>query len=93
MRCTIHQFQSGCLLAKINGKRAKGSQQKKYMDCLVESFSGQYKVAELVHLSKDRLKWRFMIASVTRQSPWIESTEQALQNYLKKLLENKSLKN
>ena len=49
-------MESECLLAKINGKRAKGRQWKKCMDCVIESFSGQYIVAELVHLSKDRLK-------------------------------------
>ena len=58
-------LESDCLLARINGRRAKGRQWKKYMDCLLESFSGQYKVAELVHLSKDRQKWRFMIANIT----------------------------
>ena len=49
-------MESECLLTKINGKRAKGRQWKKCMDCVIESFSGQYIVAELVHLSKDRLK-------------------------------------
>ena len=58
-------LESDCLLARINERRAKGRQRKKLMDCLLESFSGWYKVAELVHLAKDRQKWRFMIANVT----------------------------
>ena len=58
-------LESDCLLARINGKRAKGRQRKKFMDCLLESFSGPHIVAELVHLAQDRQKWRFMIANVT----------------------------
>ena len=58
-------LESDCLLTMINGRRAKGRQRKKFMDCLMESFSGWYKVAELMHLAKDRQKWRFMIANVT----------------------------
>ena len=34
-------LESECLLAKINVKKAKRKQRKKYMDCLIESFSGQ----------------------------------------------------
>ena len=56
-------LESGCLLAKINGSRAKGRQKKKYMDCLTESLGGRYKAAEVAHLAEDRLKWRFMIAN------------------------------
>ena len=63
-------LESDCLLARINGKRSKGRQWQKYMDCLIENVSGQYKVAELVHLSKDRLKWGFMITNVPWQAPW-----------------------
>ena len=58
-------LKSECLLAMINGKRAKGRQRKKYMDCFIESVSEQYKVAKLVYLLKDRLNWTFMIANVT----------------------------
>ena len=58
-------LESDRLLAKINGRMAEGRQRKKYMDCLQESVSGRYKVAELAHLSKDRQKWRFMIANIT----------------------------
>ena len=58
-------LESERLMANINGKREKGRQRKKYKDCLVESCIGQHRVAELVHLSKDRLKWRFTIATVT----------------------------
>ena len=58
-------LESDCLLARINGRRAKGRQWKKFMDCSIESFRGRYKVVELVHLAKDRQKWRFMIANVT----------------------------
>ena len=56
---------SDSLLTMINGRRAKGRQRKIFMDCLIESFSGWHKVAELVQLAKDRQKWRFMIANVT----------------------------
>ena len=34
------RLESNYLLARINGKRAKGRQRKKYMDSLIESFSG-----------------------------------------------------
>ena len=47
-------LESGCLLAMINGRRAKGRQRKRFMECLLESFSGRYRVVELVHLAKDR---------------------------------------
>ena len=57
-------LESDCLLARINGRRAKVRQRKKFMDCLLESFSEHYKVVEIVHLSKDRVKWRFMIVNV-----------------------------
>ena len=43
-------LESDCLLARINGRRAKGRQRKEYMDCSIESFSGQCKVAESVYL-------------------------------------------
>ena len=62
-------FESDCVLARINGRRARGRQRKKYMDCLTESLGGRYKAAELVQLAKDRLKWRFMIVNVTWQAP------------------------
>ena len=58
-------LESDCLLTVINGRRAKGRQRKNFMDCLIESCSRRYKVAELVQLAKDRQKWRFMIANVT----------------------------
>ena len=58
-------LESDFLLPRINRRRVKGRQRKKFMDCLLESISGRYKVAELVHLAKDRETWRFMIANVT----------------------------
>ena len=58
-------LESDCLLARIYGRMAKGRQRKKYMDCLSESLGGRYKAAELAHLAKDRLKWRFVIANFT----------------------------
>ena len=33
-------LESDCLLARINGRRAKGRQPEKFMDCLLEAFSG-----------------------------------------------------
>ena len=58
-------LESDFLLTIIIGMRAKGRQRKKFMDCLIESFNGRYKVAGFVHLAKDRQKCRFMIANVT----------------------------
>ena len=58
-------LESDCLLARIDGRRAKGRQRKKYMDCLSESLGGRYKAAESAHLAKDKLKWGFVIANVT----------------------------
>ena len=52
-------LESECLLAKINGKMANVRHRKKFMDCLTATFRGQYKVADCVHSSIGRLKWRF----------------------------------
>ena len=54
-------LESDCSLVTINGRRAKGRQRKKYMDCLMESWGGRYKAVELV---QSKVKQMFCTAKL-----------------------------
>ena len=53
-------------MGKIEGKRARGRQRKKLMDCLLERMGGARSVAEIARMADEREGWRVMIANVTR---------------------------
>ena len=55
-----------CLIGKIEGKRARGRQRKKFMDSLLERMGEESTVAEVARMAENRVRWRAMIANVTR---------------------------
>ena len=60
------EIEHECLMGKIEGKRARGRQRKKFMDSLLERMGGESTVAEVARMAENRVRWRAMIANVTR---------------------------
>ena len=47
---------------KIEGKRDRGRQRKKYLDSLCHLQGGNYRSIDVIHATEDRGKWRSIIA-------------------------------
>ena len=54
-----------CLLGRIDGRRARGRQRKKYMETLLESIDRGWNTVDLIRMAEERKEWRSMIADVT----------------------------
>ena len=52
------------LTGKIEGRRARGRQRQKFLNSLVEDLSPNLKPTELIHLARDRSKWRELTVNV-----------------------------
>ena len=53
-----------CLTGKIEGRRARGRQRKKYLDSILEEIGENLTPNQLIQLARDRLRWRQVIANV-----------------------------
>ena len=53
-----------CLTGKIEGRRARGRQRKKYLDSILEDIGENLTANQLIQLARDRLRWRQVIANV-----------------------------
>ena len=58
------EMEAVVLTGMVEGGRARGRQREKYMDGLVRATGNHFKPAELLQLTRDRDRWRSMVAQV-----------------------------
>ena len=54
------------LAGRVEGKRARGRQRKKYIDSLLADVKGVTSAVQLIRLAEDRERWRSMVAHVKK---------------------------
>lgn len=59
-----NEMEAVVLAGMVEGRRARGRQREKYMDGLMRAAGGHLKPAELLQLTRDRVRWRSMVAEV-----------------------------
>lgn len=52
------------LTGMVEGRRARGRQREKFMDGVTRVAGGHLKPAESMQLTRDRIRWRSMLAEV-----------------------------
>ena len=58
-----------CLTGMIEGRRSRGRQRKKYVDCILEDLGENITAGALIQLAGDRGRWREMTANVQDPAP------------------------
>jgi len=59
-----HGLENLMVMERIDGKRTKARQRRKYLDSLGESWKDKVSPTELIRASEDRLLWQRMVANV-----------------------------